>query len=210
MAIPWTRALAGLAALIGWATLVLQFGLAIDRMTGEGQTVLAAIWRLVGYFTILTNLLVAVVATAIVVRPTGALAGPRLRLVTVTAIILVGLVYSIALRDVWNPTGWQAVADHGLHDVIPPLFLVVWLLTDHGRVAWRDIGWVLALPIGYCLYVYLRGAADGWYPYYFLDPGQLAASRLALNIALLAAGFLAVGLALIGIDRWMGRGRTRG
>ena len=79
---------------------------------------------------------------------------------TAVAIALVGLVYSLALRAVWNPTGWQAVADHALHDATPPLFLLAWALSSHGELAWRDALHAILPPFAYCLYAFVRGAAD--------------------------------------------------
>src|SRR5512140_2089681 len=97
-----------LAALVAWASLALQFGLLIDHPNMAGASIAVVVWRFLGYFTILTNVGVAIVATAMALRPDTTLAGPRARLATAVAIALVGLVYSLALRAIWNPTGWQA------------------------------------------------------------------------------------------------------
>jgi hypothetical protein len=188
-------------ALTAWSMLGLQLGLTLQLMTAQG--IGAALWRFLGYFTILTNLGVALVASAMAARP--ALAGPRVRLATASSILFVALVYSVALRGIWNPTGWQAVADHGLHDVTPLLFLVAWLLAGHGALKWRDALWALVPPLAYCLYAFARGAADGWYAYWFLDPHKLGPLQLAGSIAGLAAAILVIALALTGLDRWLGR-----
>ena len=44
------------------------------------------------------------------------------------SIAVVGLAYSILLRHLWHPEGWQFVADELLHDVMPLLFLAYWWL----------------------------------------------------------------------------------
>src|SRR3954470_14654542 len=100
------RIVAGAAALVGWAGLTLQLGLLIGSL---GPTL--GLWRFVGFFTILTNLGAAVVASAIAVGASHGVGGQRARLVAATAIIMVGIVYSLALRGLWNPVGPQKGAD---------------------------------------------------------------------------------------------------
>src|SRR5215212_9515079 len=113
-----TRVIAAVAALVGWTGLALQL-LLIARNLGPGL----GLWRFVGFFTILTNIGAAAVATAIAAGRTYGLAGARGRLMAVTSILAVGIVYSVALRAMWNPTGLQKVADIALHDATPLLWL---------------------------------------------------------------------------------------
>jgi len=197
------RAVAGLTALAGWLALALQLWLIVETMASEGLA--AAVWRYFGFFTILTNLFVAMVATAMALGPGGRLAGPRVRLSAATSIVFVGIVYSVALRSTHTFTGWGAVANHALHDATPLLFLAAWLLAGHGALRWRDALWALVPPLAYCLYAFARGAADGWYAYWFLDPRALALPKLAASIAVLTAAVFVIALILTAIDRWLGR-----
>jgi hypothetical protein len=205
----WGRRLALVAALVGFAALALQLGIIVVKEGQGGLALLpalgAGLWRFVGYFTILGNMFAAVVALAMALAPRGALAGARVKLAAVVAIVLIGIVYSLLLRHVWNPTGWQAVADHALHDVMPPLFLLAWALMPHGGLAFRDALWAMVPPLGYLAYAMARGAYDGWYAYWFLDPAKLGPERMALNALALAAGFLAAGLLLVALDRFLAR-----
>jgi len=130
---------------------------------------------------------------------------PVPRLAVATSIILVGLVYSVALRNTWQPTGWQAVADHMLHDATPPLFAFTWLLSGHGQLAWRDAGKAVAPALAYFVYALARGRIDGWYAYWFLDPSKLPPGQMAISVGLLMAGFGLMAVLLIGLDRWPGR-----
>lgn len=198
---------AGVAALAAWAGLALQYGLLVGTFAEQGQSALAAAWRFLGYFTILTNLAVAIVATAMAVRLGARLAGPRVRLAVAAAIVLVGIVYSLALRHVWSPTGLQAWADHLLHDASPLLFLLAWGLAGHGGLHWRDAWWALPLPGLYFLYGMVRGAMEGWYAYWFLDPASLPPPQFAGSIALLLAACGLIGLLLVALDRALGRWR---
>lgn len=195
------RGIAIITAIAAWASLGLQFVLLVAQMTSNGTSLIEAVWRFFGFFTIIMNLMAAVVASAMVTNPTSHLAGPRSRLVTAAAIVFGGLVYSVALRAIWQPTGWQAVADHGLHDVTPLLFFLTWLVWDHGGLRWRDALWAAVPPLAYCTYAFVRGAADGWYAYWFLNPETLSLPQLATSIALLTAAFIVVAITLVAIDR---------
>jgi len=197
------RGFAFLAALVAWSGLALQLVLIIQTMAADG--VAAALWRYVGFFTILTNLFVAVVATAMALRPGSRLAAPAVRLSAATSIAFVGIVYSVALRSTHTFTGWGAVANHALHDATPLLFLIAWLLAGHGGLKWRDALWALVPPLAYCLYAFARGAADGWYAYWFLNPRAMPLPTLAGSIAVLTAAVFAIALALTAVDRWLGR-----
>ena len=199
---------AGIVAVVAWAALALQLGLDISHMGARGEPLAVTIWRFFGFFTILANLAVAIVASAMVIRPDGPLAGPRVRLATATAIALVGIVYSLLLRRYWQPTGWYAFADHALHDVVPPSFLLAWLLWEHGSLRWRDVVWAAVPPAVYFIYALARGAFDSWYPYWFLDPNALSPMQMSMNAVLLLAGFLAVALVFVAADRWLSRDRA--
>ncbi|MDR7220989.1 Pr6Pr family membrane protein [Aminobacter aminovorans] len=198
---PLRRSLAFITAVAAWAALGLQLVLLVGQMTADGASVVEAVWRFFGFFTIIMNLMAAVVASALALSPGSALAGSRSRLVTAAAIVFGGLVYSALLRAIWQPTGWQAVADHALHDATPVLFFLTWLAWDHGGLRWRDALWAAVPPLAYCGYAFARGAADGWYAYWFLNPEALNLKQLSASIVLLTAAFLVIAVTLVGIDR---------
>lgn len=190
-------------ALVAWAGLVLQLAILADAI-GIGM----ASWRFVGYFTILSNIGVALIATAIALGRCNRLSGARARLMGLTAIVTVGIVYSLLLRSHWNPAGLQKLADMALHDVTPVLFALLWVLTPHGELKWRDLGWALVPPALYLAYALGRGAIDGWYAYWFLNPATLTFAELAMSITGVVAVFAIVAAGAIALDRWMGkRGR---
>lgn len=203
-----SRGTASVAALIAWAGLALQLWLLIIQFAEQGKGTGEAIWRFVGFFTIVANLAAAIVASAMAFRPASRAAAPRIRLIVAVTMALVGLTYSVALRHVWSPSGWAAVADHALHDASPLAFLLAWLLAGHGQLGWRDSLWALTLPAAYFAYAMLRGAGDGWYAYWFLDPAALPPARFAGYVALMLATCAAIGLALVATDRGLTRPKT--
>ena len=203
------RCVAAAAATVAWLALCLQLWLVIEKANTDGTLVSAALWRFFGYFTILTNLLVAIVASAMALKAKNSLRAAPARLAAATAIVMVGIVYSLALRHVWTPTGWQAVADHALHDVTPGAFLIAWLLWPHGGLMWRHGVVAISFPLLYVVYAMARGQIDGWYAYWFLDPSALSFLQLGGNVVLLSATFLAAALSLIALDRWLARRRVK-
>jgi len=194
------RIVAGVTAVVGWAALALQLALIVDKIgIGLGA------WRVLGYFTILTNVGVALVATAVALGSRSNLAGPRARLMAASSIVLVGLVYSIALRSEWNPTGWQKAADFALHDAMPLLFIMVWILAPNGTLGRRDWAWALVPPVLYAAYALARGAIDGWYAYWFLNPATQSTVALAESIGVMIAGFALIAGLLVWVDGWLGK-----
>ncbi len=195
------RMVAALTALVGWAGLALQLILIL------GQLGLAlGTWRFLGYFTIISNIAVAVVATLIAVGGHTGLAGPRARLAGLTAIVAVGLVYSLLLRSMWNPRGLQKLADAALHDWTPMLYLLMWALLPHGRLDRRDVKWALLLPALYLAYALGRGAMDGWYAYWFLNPASQTLAALSLSILGMLALFATIAAVAVAVDKRMAKG----
>ena len=178
-----TILVAACGALLGWAALALQLVL---TLTTFGGPALEGIWRYLGYFTVIANLFAAAVLTlAVLYRPR-----PRLEYTATTAMILVGVVYSLLLRESWDPRGWQKIADVALHDVLPLMVAAFWLLRPHGELRWRDVWLCVILPLGYCAYALARGAADGWYPYPFMDVARFGAGVVAINCAVIGGAFV--------------------
>jgi len=196
-----------ITALVAWVALAVQFWLLARTITAEGASLGFALWRFLGFFTILTNSAIAIASTILCAAPRTTLLAARSKLSLATAIALVGIVYSIALRSIWNPQGLQAVVDHALHDATPVLFVAAWLADRHGTPRWSDSFWTVAFPAAYCAYAMTRGAVDGWYAYYFLDPSKLPGGQFVLNIAGLLAVVIAIALVLVALKRLAGSWR---
>jgi hypothetical protein len=190
------RFLAAAAAFAAWAGLALQLFLMVENM-GAGP----AVWRFFGFYTILTNFGAAIVATAVSLGGRSRFAGARARLLAATSIIMVGIVYSVALRALWSPTGLQKVADMLLHDIAPLLWVALWLAGPHVRRDWREVAWALLPPLLYCIYALVRGGADGWYAYWFLDPAQQSPGELGASILVLLLAFSMLAVLLAAVDQ---------
>lgn len=192
------RAFAGFAAAIGWVGLALQLWLIVSAMgLAEGM------WRFLAFFTILANIGAALVATAVAAGSGGALAKPKIKFIAATSIALVGFVYSLWLRTTWDPQGLQKLADSALHDAVPVLFVGMWLAGLHEQLKWRDIAWALVPPALYCLYALGRGAVDGFYPYWFLNPAVQTGGETAVSIVILLLAVAVIAGVLNLIDHWI-------
>jgi hypothetical protein len=194
---------AGVIAAIGWAALAMQLVVTLGMMTADGHSVPAALWRYLGYFTILTNLLVALTMTRVARGrwPGGHAADVSVITGVVLAIAIVGVVYEVLLSGrvpAMGPLWWTA--DRLLHYAVPALSVVWWILAvpKHTLGAADPVRW-LAYPALYLVYALARGAVDQWYPYFFIDVGAIGYRRALTNASLLSVGMLVAGYAVVGI-----------
>lgn len=199
----WARVLAGLIALAAWAGIAIHF----HALANGPASWAAALWTLIGYFTITTNLLVAIVFTGVALRG-GAFASPCLIGGTLLSIVLVGIVYALLLRGLRELTAGSELANVLLHQATPLMTTVFWFaFVRKGALTWRDpLLWAL-YPLGYFVYALGRGAAEGRYPYPFIDVAEIGLPRTLADAGVIAAAFVIAGEALVWLDR---RLATRG
>jgi hypothetical protein len=202
------RLYAMVTAALGWFALTLQCYLTVSLSIANGKTLIARLVTFFRYFTILTNLLVALILTRSAWRPSARRGAFLSRAVvqsgTAVYTALVGIVYALLLHQIWNPQGLQKLADVLLHDLLPILYAAYWLIfVSKKSMHWTRALWWLLYPAGYFAYTLLRGAASGWYPYPFLDANALGYSRVSANAGMLLAAFLLTGLLLVVCSRWV-------
>lgn len=194
-------------AAVAWFALVLQYTLTITK---PGAPFLEATVRYFSFFTILTNILVALALTFPWLAPQSR-AGqffdrPSVRTAILAYIIIVAVIYHYLLAKLWNPQGWQLVADTIEHVVTPALYVIDWVLfVPKGTVKWKSATVWLGYPLVYAAYSLIHGAVTGYYPYPFINVSNLGYDKVLINMAVLVLVFLGLGVALIGIDRRMGR-----
>lgn len=67
------------------------------------------------------------------------------------------------------------------------------------RLAYRDaLAW-LVYPLVWAGLTLVRGAADGWYPYPFLDPANGGYGQVALTVVAITVGFAVIALVMIAV-----------
>ncbi len=159
------------------------------------------------YFTIWSNVLVAVVVTVLAARPglfgrTDRVGGVWrvLRLDTVLMIVVTGIIYNVLLAD-GGLSGWPLVSNTFVHIVTPIVTTLVWLIAGpRGLLSLRVIAGALVIPVVYVAWALVRGEVIGAYPYPFLNVASKGyASVLGFVAALFVVAFL-LGLLLWAID----------
>jgi len=197
-------------ALLEWFALSLQLYLVLTVSAASGQGLLQGALNFFSYFTILSNLIVALVLTCTRWSPYSRvgsfLARPSSQSAAAVYVTIVGIVYSLVLRNIWDPRGLQKLADVLLHDALPLLYLIFWFaFVEKSRLRWMDAPRWLAFPGTYFGYVLIRGALTGWYPYPFLDAGDLGYGGVGRSTVLLVIAFLAVALTFVAVAKWLSR-----
>ena len=179
-------------SVLGWFALIAQFILLMQNHTaGIVETVI----RYFGFFTILSNILVATMVTSWLSKKPSRLSdyfsNPPVQTAITLYITVVGLVYNIILRQLWHPRGLGRFVDELLHTVIPILSIFYWYKWTNGRqLAWKNIPSWLVYPAVYALFILWRGSFSGYYPYPFLDVAALGYSTVLLNSVGMIAAFL--------------------
>jgi hypothetical protein len=140
-------------AAIGWFALALQFYLMIIVTPTPGADRVRLTFNYFSFFTILTNLLVALGLTFRLVAPRSRwgdfFSRPTVASGTAVYIAIVGGTYSLLLRSLWSPQGAQKVADNLLHDLVPIMYVAYWLVFIHkGMVALEGCALVGGLSFG--------------------------------------------------------------
>jgi hypothetical protein len=194
------RIAAAIVAIIAWVGLGTQLDASIGLAGGD---VPAALWGMVFYFTVLTNLLVALGFTWMAlgrVLPPFWLGG------LVLSIMLVGIIYNTLLVGLVELSGGALLADFLNHTLTPILVPVWWLaFAPKGGLRWRD-PWPWALyPLAYFVYGIARAPAMGRYPYPFMDVTKLGWPQVGVNAVAIAVGFVVAGYVVVAVDRVMGR-----
>ena len=197
-------AFAGLVACGGWVALVTELAMSLERSLAHGIALPQALFMFLRYFTILTNIGVALLmtwTTARLVRrralPPAGLYNAALAYAGVTC-----LTYEALLRGLWSPQGVQFYTDMTMHDLMPAAMLLFWLaFAPRGGARWRDVAWLLAYPTAYFAFTLVAGALGEGYPYDFLDAGRLGYGVVSLVAAVFLAIFFALGLATTAASR---------
>ncbi|MGB6176865.1 MAG: Pr6Pr family membrane protein [Methylocella sp.] len=205
------RGCAAVIAGLGWFGLGVQLYFNIQDALVKNLPVAGYLIDYFSFFTIETNLLVALVLTIFCARPQAEqfLTRPSVKSALVVYIIIVGGVYAVLLRNLWHPHGLRLLADVALHDAIPFLYPFYWLaFLRKGSLRWSDPAWWLVYPVLYFLYSMLRGAAFGTYLYPFFDVARLGFAQVLVNGIVLLAVFIGLGAGLTAIDHALASGES--
>lgn len=200
LARPFALLIAGLA----WIGIVLNV-LTVWQGTGD---LLRAIWLLLGYFTILTNLIIGLAFGMITLRGPEVV-GPRMLAGIALSIILVGVVFALLLSGTTQLAGLTVLTNILHHQMTPVLVPVYWLIFARKGALRRvdPLLWAL-YPLAYLVTALLRGAAEGRFSYDFLDYTANGVPQVALTCLVILLAFLAFGWLITLLDAWLARRGT--
>lgn len=183
--------------ILGWFAIITQF---ILMMNNRVESVSETIVRFFSFFTILTNILVAVYFTMNVMNSKKLKKPGSLTAITIY-ITIVGLVYQVVLRPIWDPTGLQKLVDELLHTIIPFGVIIFWAFYEvKSAIKLSQIPKWLIYPFVYLVFILIRGHFSNYYPYPFVDVTELGIKSVLLNSFILILIFLIIsaGFVLVG------------
>jgi hypothetical protein len=153
------------------------------------------------YFTNLSNLFAVLVLLLSVFSDHHRSTRDLARYLSAANMTVVGIVFAVLLRDV-DLGALLPWVNAVLHYVMPVAVVLDWLVRPPAaRMQAKHMLLALLFPAVYLVYVLVRGADTGWYPYPFLDPanvggyGVVAAYAVGITVTFLLASWalLAVG-----------------
>lgn len=178
-----------------WAALVVQY---LIILTPEKLEQPGLVMHSVNFFlfmTVISNILVAITMTAIVLpkgnRLTLFFKRPQTQSAVLVYITIVFAGYHFLLADLFHHQGLNYWVDMSLHYFIPLLYAVYWLfLCSKTELHFRMIGRWLIFPSVYLVFSMLRGTIDGYYPYPFLNYEKVGASVFFVSVGFLVFGYV--------------------
>ncbi|MET0137107.1 MAG: Pr6Pr family membrane protein [Sphingobium sp.] len=197
------RATAGLIAIAAIIGLIIQFAVSWDGANDLGR----AIWILLRFFTMLTNILVAILFGAYALGRFHIATPSRMGGVTL-ALLLVGIVYALLLSRLHHLAGGAIIANALLHRATPVMALLWWLLlAPKGHLTRKDPWIWMIYPLAYLAYALVRGSEEGVFAYPFLDFSAHGWPHVIAHVVVMAGCFLIVGHMFFWIDQRQGRRR---
>jgi hypothetical protein len=170
----------------GYARTPVVPGLYGDTAAG-GAGMLARVVDTLSYFTIWSNVVVAVSVTLLLARPLRDTVARRvLRLSGLLMITVTAIVYQVLLAPSMTVEGWSRLTDPILHVVTPVLTVVVWAVWGpRGWITRREVPLALVIPLVWIVWMLLRGAVVHAYPYDFANVEDLGYGSVATTLALI-------------------------
>ncbi|MGN0586025.1 MAG: Pr6Pr family membrane protein [Oscillospiraceae bacterium] len=168
------------------------------------------------YFTNLSNYICAAVMLAELIQSTKAAqkgesgfasALPVLKFFGAVMITITFVVFNFLLAKGRPIEKNLTVSSIMFHQVLPVMYIIDWVLFyEHKKVKWHTPLLSLVIPLIYAIFIFIRAEimhreGELVYPYFFLDVNTLGWGGVGVWIAVLIAGFIAVGYIFFMIDK---------
>lgn len=171
------------------------------------------------YFTLQSNIFVSVFA---LLESIGLLFSPKLLRFThndalrgavtlyiaVTGIIFCSVLLPFLVDFPWQRLWFSNLICYNQHIVIPLFFIIWWFFpSENTPLNYKNALWFLVYPLTYFIVSMIRGGADGFYPYPFLNAVSLwgYVSSSPFNAAAGYTLLCAVIIALVALFYFLGR-----
>ena len=119
----------GVMAVIGWFGILLQLYLMMKNVNNKGF--LEKLINFFSYFTILTNIFVAISLTTSLLNNLSGwgkfFSRPFSESALTVYIVIVGVIHYLFLQEVVELRGWNMLADTILHKIMPLLYAAYWI-----------------------------------------------------------------------------------
>lgn len=189
--------------------IVLQLQVAATNDSGYFEAVPARIVNVLSYFTVQSNILVALTTGLLAVQLNRTQTWFRvLRLSALIGITITGIVFHLALKGLTELTGPAVTADWILHTASPILCVIGWVIFGpRGWVTSRIVKLSVLFPVLWLAYTLVRGAlvedrtGRNFYPYPFLDVVEHGYARVAVSVLLVAILFFVLALGALAADK---------
>ena len=163
-----------------------------------------------GYFTIWSNIIVAIVLTLLALNPHRD--SPLLRVLRIDTLMMIsitGIIYAAIIAPYVTNRGWEHLSNALVHQITPIVTILVFIIA--GPRGWFNVKAVFAaliVPIVYVIYTLIRGAVIGAYPYSFFNVAKYGYTAVLINVIAIAIFGLILAFIFMGIDRLMMRRHT--
>jgi hypothetical protein len=197
----WARTWFGSTALVGFVALAAQLMMITSYPDRHFTSAAGRVTNELFFFTIQSNLIIAVTTLLLAIRFTRASPVFRtFRLAGLVGIAITAIVYHAVLAPISHLTGWWVVTDQLLHTVVPAMAILGWLLFGPRLASWKFALLSLAYPALWLVVTLIRGRLVAWYPYPFMDVSHLGYPRVLLNSLVIAVLFLVMAAAVTRVD----------
>lgn len=178
------RVILFLLAIIGWITLVVRIYI---KITTSGLPFLESLLQFFSFFTVLTNLLVTIYCTVQLLSTnrqnrTNLFLRPETLTALTVFILMVGIVYHLVLKSLWNPEGLLMVTDEIYHTFAPLGTLALWIFSTNNKSGnLKNLFSWLLYPTLYLSFVVISGSFSNFYPYPFINVAELGIGKVMVN-----------------------------
>jgi hypothetical protein len=196
-------------SIIVTAGLVLQVILSATSDSGSFGSAQGRVFNFFCFFTVQSNIAVAITSGMLATDLDRSSTVFRVfRLVGVVAIAVTGVVFYIALKELHELTGWDALADFILHTASPILSTLGWVVLGPRRqLSWRVIGLAALPPFAWLMFTLIRGtfvqdvAGNDYYPYPFMNVQEHGYAVVLANCAIVVVLFFVLCSAALALDK---------